>query len=65
MQDKLESERKIRRTLQHQLQEKENEIEALKAENKISLQEFLQEMQKIYANQKSNEKLISEMAERY
>ena len=65
MQDKLSSERKIRRTLQRQLQERENEIETLKAENRISQQEYQQALQKLYADQESNEKLISEMAKRY
>jgi len=64
-QDKLDSERKIRRTLQRQLQEREDEIEALKAENKISQQKYQEELQKLYADQENNEKLISEMAKRY
>ena len=65
MQDKLDSERRIRRTLQRQLQEREDEIETLKAENRISQQEYQQALQKLYANQENNERLISDMAERY
>ncbi|MBO7280165.1 MAG: tetratricopeptide repeat protein, partial [Bacteroidaceae bacterium] len=65
LQDKLTSERKIRRTLQRQLQEREDEIETLRAENKISIQEYQQELQKLYADQENNEKLISDMAKRY
>jgi hypothetical protein len=65
MQDKLNSERRIRRTLQRQLQEREDEIETLKAENRISQQEYQQTLQKLYANQENNERLISDMAERY
>ena len=65
IQDKLKTERKIRRTLQNQLQEKEDEIERLKEENKISQHEYQQALQKIYTEQESNERLISEMAERY
>ena len=65
LQDKLTSERKIRRTLQRQLQEREDEIETLRAENKISKQEYQQELQKLYADQENNEKLISDMAKRY
>ena len=64
-QDKLESERRIRRTLLRQLQEREDEIEALKTENKISQQEYQKALQKLYADQENNEKLISEMVERY
>ncbi|MBQ8629122.1 MAG: DUF2225 domain-containing protein [Prevotella sp.] len=64
-QDKLTSKKKIRRTLQRQLQEREDEIEALKAANKISQQEYQKALQKLYADQENNEKLISDMAKRY
>ncbi len=63
--DKLSNERKIRRTLQRTLQQKEDEIEALKEQNKISEEEYRKALQKIYDEQSKNEKLISEMAERY
>ena len=63
--NKLANERKIRRTLQRQLQEKEDEIEALKAQNKITQEEYQKKLQQLYAEQENNEKLISEMAERY
>ena len=63
--DKLAAERKIRRTLQRQLQEKEDEIETLKEQQKISEEEYRKQLQEIYAQQESNEKLISEMADRY
>ncbi len=65
LQEKLDKERKIRRTLNKQLQKREDEIEALKAENKISQQRYQQLLQELYAAQENNEKLISEMAERY
>ena len=65
LQDELTSERRIRRTLQRQLQEREDKIEALKTENKISQQEYQHALQKLYADQENNEKLISEMAKRY
>ncbi len=65
LQDKLNAERKIRRNLQKQLQAKEDEIEVLKAENKISLEEYHQALQRIYDEQESNEQLISDMAQRY
>ena len=63
--DKLSNERKIRRTLQRTLQQREDEIEALKEQNKISEEEYRKALQKIYDEQSKNEKLISEMAERY
>lgn len=65
LQDKLDKERKIRRTLNRQLQDREDEIEILKAENKISQQKYQELLQELYSSQESKEKLISEMAERY
>ena len=64
-QDTLDAMRRIRRTLQRQLQEREDEIEALKAEKKISDQEYRTRLQKLHDSQGNNEKLISEMAKRY
>lgn len=63
--DKLTAEKKIRRTLQRQLQEKEDEIESLKEQQKLSEEEYRKQMQELYAQQESDEKLISQMAERY
>ena len=63
--DKLAVEKKIRRTLQRQLQEKEDEIEALKEQNKLSDEAYRKQLQELYAQQESNENLISEMADRY
>ena len=63
--DKLTSERKIRSTLQRQLAEKEDEIEALKEQLKITEEQYRKQLQELYKAQENNEKLISEMAERY
>ena len=63
--DQLAAERKLRRQLQKQLQQKEEEIDALKEENKITEEEYRQAMKKLYAVQESNEKLVSDMAKRY
>ena len=63
--DRLESEKKIRRTLRRQLQEKEDEIEALKVQHKITEEQYRNQLQELYATQENNERLISEMAERY
>lgn len=65
LQDKLSAERKIRRNLQKQLQAKEDEIEALREESKISDEEYRNALQQLYAVQESNEQLISDMAKRY
>lgn len=63
--DRLESEKKIRRTLRRQLQEKEDEIEALKVQHKITEEQYRNQLQELYATQENNERLISAMAERY
>ena len=63
--DQLAAERKLRRQLQKQLQQREDEIDALKEENKITEEEYRQALQQLYAYQESNEKLVSDMAKRY
>lgn len=63
--DRLASERKTRRTLQRKLQAKEDELEALKEDNKITTEEYHKALQELYKLQETNEKFISEMAERY
>ena len=65
LQDQLNAERKIRRNLQKQLQKREDEIEELKASKRITEEEYLASLQKLYADQESNEQLISDMAKRY
>lgn len=64
-QDLLESERKIRRTLQRQLQRREDELEELKETHQITVGEYQRAMQKLYADEKNNESLISKMAKEY
>lgn len=56
--DRLESEKKIRRTLRRQLQDKEDEIETLKEQNKITEEQYLKQLEELYAAQEKNEKLI-------
>ncbi len=63
--DKLKSEKKIRRILSAQLHEKEDEIELLKEQQKITEEQYRKLQQELYDAQKNNEKLISDMAERY
>ena len=62
---RLAAERKIRRTLQRDLQKKEDEIEALKEQNRITAEEYRMRLQNIYEQQEKDEKLIADMAERY
>lgn len=59
--DRLAAERKIRRNLQRQLEQKEDEIEAMKVSNAVkdSLLRIL------YQQQGDNEKIIADMAKRY
>ena len=64
-QDQLTAERKIRRNLQKQLQEREDEIESLKEQQQISDEEYRQALQKLYQDQENNEQLIKDMAKRY
>ena len=65
MADRLAVEKRIRRTLQHQLEEREDEIEALKEQQKITDKQYHELIQKLYDKQSKNEDLIAEMAERY
>ena len=60
-QDKLDAERKIRRTLQRQLQKREDEIDAMNAT--IEVKNRL--LAELYESQKNNEKLIADMAKEY
>jgi hypothetical protein len=59
LQDKLNAEKKIRSNLQKQLQDKEDEIEKLKALQKISDEEYRNALQELYQNQESNCSLLS------
>ncbi len=63
--DKYASERKLRRDLQRKLEQREEELDALKKENKITQEQYREALQKLYSDAESNEKFISEMAERY
>ena len=65
MEDKVLAERKLRRTLQRQLAQREEEIDSLKARQQISEEDYHRQLQQIYADQEENERLIKEMADRY
>lgn len=57
--------KKVRRTLTAQLQKREDEIETLKEQNKMTEAEYQQKLQELYDNQSKSEQLVKEMAERY
>ena len=63
--DKLAAERKIRRTLQRQLQQREEELEELKAQNKLTQEEYHKALLQLYNDQQNKEKLIADMAKEY
>lgn len=63
--EELANERKIRRSLQRQLMQKEDEIEQLREENRITQEEYRARLQELYAQQETSEKLISKMVEYY
>ena len=63
--DKLIAQQKINRTLRRQLQQREDELERLKEENKITQQEYQRLYNELYSDEKKNQELIESMAERY
>lgn len=63
--NKLSIERMLRRTFLRKLQQKEEEIESLKEHQKLSDEEYRKQLQELYNQQEDNEKLISEMVDRY
>lgn len=65
LQDQLAAERKIRRTLTNQLHEREDEIETLKEQQKITDERYRQALQKLYEETNQNEQLVKDMVERY
>ena len=65
LQDQLAAERKIRRTLTNQLQQQEDEIEALREQQKLTDEEYRNALQQLYEITDKNEQLVKEMVERY
>ena len=63
--DKLETERKLRRTLTRHLQQREDELELLKKQSKLTEEQYHKALQELYAEQKKSLNLVSQMAERY
>ena len=65
MEDKLATERKLRRTLSRQLQQREDEIERLKEQNELTEEQYHKSLQDLYDEQEKSLNLVSQMAERY
>ncbi|MGN1354319.1 MAG: tetratricopeptide repeat protein [Alloprevotella sp.] len=63
--DRLDSEDAIREQLQSRLKAKQEEIKRLRNQQKISEAKYNELRQQLYDEQRMNEKIISEMAERY
>ena len=65
LEDELANERKLRRTLNRQLLQREDEIEELYASQKILKAERDSALRELYTSHANNEKLIKDMVERY
>lgn len=65
LEDQLEAESRIRRTLQRQLDERKKELEEMKAQAAITQEEYRTAMLKLYEEQGEEEILIRDMARRY
>lgn len=63
--DKLAAERQVRRSLQKQLRLKEEEIEELKQKKQITDEKYRELLQTLYSKQENNERLISQMVQKY
>lgn len=63
--DKLAAEKKLRRSLQRKLQEREDALEEQMEQNKVTREQYRQAMDALYEEQNKNGQLISEMAEHY
>ena len=61
IQDELDAERKLRRTLQRKLRQREDKIDAMQA----TVEEKQRLLQQLYKDQENNEKLIADMAKEY
>ena len=63
--DKLTTERQLRRTLEQRLHTKEEALELLKQQNKVTQEEYRKTLEALYKEQDKNGRLISDMAEHY
>ena len=65
IEDRLEVEMRLRRTLQRKLQERECELEKQMMQSLITNEEYRNKLQALYSQQDNNEKLIRQMVENY
>lgn len=65
LEDKLATQRQINKAMTRDLNRKENEINELKRQNKVSQQQYLQQIQDLYDQQDKNAMLVRRMAEYY
>lgn len=63
--DKLIAQQKISRTLRKQLAQRENEIERLKEEGRVSRQEYQRLYNELYNDDRKNQQMVEAMAEKY
>ncbi len=63
--DRRAAESKIMRSLRKTLRQREDEIEELREQNKITAEEYQKRLQELYSAQENSVRLVSEMAERY
>ena len=65
MEDQLEAEEKISKTLREQLKKSRAEIQRLKDDQKITEEEYRQRIVQLMQDQQNNQKLIADMAKEY
>lgn len=63
--DKLIAQQNLSRTLRKQLAQRENEIERLKEEGRISRQEYQRLYNELYNDDRKNQQMVEAMAEKY
>lgn len=65
MEDLLEAQEQISKTLREQLKKSRQEIQRLKDEKKITEEDYRQRLAKLMENQQNSQKLIADMAQKY
>jgi tetratricopeptide (TPR) repeat protein len=65
LQDELDIERKLRHNIQWKLQQREEELNALKESHEITVEEYQAALKKIYEDTDQNERLVKNMVEHY
>ena len=65
LEDLLEAQEQISKTLREQLKKSRQEIQRLKDENKITEEDYRQRLAKLMEDQQNSQKLIADMAKKY